>query len=155
MEWDAVSLYRSYNLFSSPFSLAVANVHANRLSEFNHPLHLRLLRRAPPIAIVLPTVHSELQFDRCSSEREALQAAIAQEPVLILPDSKLPFVVHVDASGFAAGAVLHQDQGRGLLAISRLARGWASVSPHPTSFSIRHISISAWTHRTHPKQQRT
>ena len=35
-------------------------------------------------------------------------------PVLVLPDPTLPYVLHTDASGFAIGAVLQQDQGEGL-----------------------------------------
>ena len=35
-------------------------------------------------------------------------------PVLVIPDPELPFMVTTDASDFAAGAVLSQDQGQGL-----------------------------------------
>src|SRR6476660_9293061 len=45
-----------------------------------------------------------------------------RHPVLILPDPKLPFVVHTDASGFAVGAVLMQDQGKGLQPIAYLSK---------------------------------
>ena len=42
--------------------------------------------------------------------------------ILILPDPNLPFVVHTDASGFAVGAVLQQDQGKGLQPIAFLSK---------------------------------
>ena len=53
---------------------------------------------------------------------DALKAAIAAGPVLVLPDPKLPFVVHTDASGFATGAVLQQDQGHGLQPVAYLSK---------------------------------
>ena len=34
--------------------------------------------------------------------------------ILLLPDPKLPFVLNCDASGYAIGATLQQDQGNGL-----------------------------------------
>jgi hypothetical protein len=43
-----------------------------------------------------------------------LKQAIMTAPVLINPDHKLPFTVVTDASGFAVGAALCQDQGNGL-----------------------------------------
>ena len=49
-----------------------------------------------------------------------LKAAIGASPVMILPDQSLPYVVHTDASGFATGAVLQQDQGNGLQPIAYL-----------------------------------
>jgi hypothetical protein len=52
----------------------------------------------------------------------ALKDAMQRHPVLILPDPKLPFVVHTDASGFAVGAVLMQDQGKGLQPIAYLSK---------------------------------
>ena len=53
---------------------------------------------------------------------QALKDAMQRHPVLILPDPKLPFVVHTDASGFAVGAVLMQDQGKGLQPIAYLSK---------------------------------
>ena len=53
---------------------------------------------------------------------KTLKAAMQQDPVLILPDPKLPFVVHTDASGYALGAVLMQDQGKGMQPIAYLSK---------------------------------
>ena len=50
--------------------------------------------------------------------KQALQVA----PVLALPDPNLPYVVHSDASGFATGAVLMQDQGKGLQPIAFMSK---------------------------------
>eukprot|EP00884_Botryococcus_braunii_P000310 jgi/Botrbrau1/1027/Bobra.0076s0001.1 len=44
----------------------------------------------------------------------ALKDLVSSPPCLLMPDLDKPFVVHVDASGFAVGAVLQQDQGQGL-----------------------------------------
>ncbi len=46
---------------------------------------------------------------------DALKLAIRTGPVLALPDPSLPFIVHTDASGFAVGAVLSQQQSDGAL----------------------------------------
>ena len=53
---------------------------------------------------------------------DKLKHALVSGPVLALPDDSLPFVVHTDASGFATGAVLMQDQGQGLRPISYLSK---------------------------------
>jgi hypothetical protein len=59
---------------------------------------------------------------RQQSSFDKLKHALQHGPVLALPDEKLPFVVHTDASGFATGAVLMQDQGQGLRPISYLSK---------------------------------
>jgi hypothetical protein len=67
----------------------------------------------------------QAKFQWTSKEESAFRAlkeAIAASPVLILPDSSKPFVVHTDASGFAIGAVLQQDQGSGLQPIAYLSK---------------------------------
>ena len=39
---------------------------------------------------------------------------VSSPPCLLMPDLDKPFVLHVDASGYAVGAVLQRDQGHGL-----------------------------------------
>ena len=53
---------------------------------------------------------------------DALKLAVSQHPVLILPDPSRPYVVTTDASGFAVGASLSQDQGNGLQPIAFLSK---------------------------------
>ena len=43
-----------------------------------------------------------------------LQEALCAAPVLAIPDPKLPYTLHIDASGYALGGVLQQDAGEGL-----------------------------------------
>jgi hypothetical protein len=43
-----------------------------------------------------------------------LKDLVSSPPCLLMPDLEKPFVLHVDASGYALGAVLQQDQGHGL-----------------------------------------
>jgi hypothetical protein len=42
-----------------------------------------------------------------------IKASLTSAPTLILPDHSLPYRIHTDASNFALGAVLMQDQGNG------------------------------------------
>jgi len=68
---------------------------------------------------------SRIKFEWTHKEQKAFDAikcAMASAPVLIMPDPSLPFVVHTDASGFAVGAVLMQDQGKGLQPIAYLSK---------------------------------
>lgn len=66
-----------------------------------------------------------VKFEWGPEQEEAfrsLKQAVVQGPVLVLPDTKLPFIVHTDASGFATGAVLSQDQGKGPQPIAFLSK---------------------------------
>ena len=82
-----------------------------------------------------------------------LKAAIVQGPVLILPDPSLPFVVHTDASGFAVGAVLQQDQGKGLQPIAFLSKKMADAETrypvHEQELLAIIQALSAWRHYLH------
>lgn len=52
----------------------------------------------------------------------ALKEACTSAPVLVTPDCTLPFEVFTDASNFALGAVLLQNQGKGLQPVAYLSR---------------------------------
>src|SRR3569623_1876157 len=53
---------------------------------------------------------------------EEVKRVMASGPVLISPDFSKPFVLHTDASGFAIGCVLQQDQGKGLQPVEYFSR---------------------------------
>ena len=60
--------------------------------------------------------HKDTPFIWTSQAMEAfedLKNRMITAPVLCIPDPKLPFTVTTDASDFAVGAVLMQDQGQG------------------------------------------
>lgn len=51
-----------------------------------------------------------------------LKRLVTEAPCLVIADPSLPFVIHTDASDFALGGVLMQDQGRGLQPVAYLSR---------------------------------
>ena len=53
---------------------------------------------------------------------ETLKNAISTAPILIAPDDSKPYVVNTDASGFAVGAALSQDQGKGLQPVAFMSK---------------------------------
>jgi transposase InsO family protein len=53
---------------------------------------------------------------------EELKEALTTAPVLVSPNPMLPYEVYTDASNFALGAVLLQNQGRGLQPVAYLSR---------------------------------
>jgi transposase InsO family protein len=71
--------------------------------------------------------------------RQLIALAVAQ-PVLILPDPNLPYVVHTDASGFATGAVLQQDQGSGLQPIAYMSK---KMMPAETRYPVHEQELLA------------
>lgn len=95
----------------------------------------------------------ETKFEWAAPQEAAfrqLKAAIAKEPVLILPDPKRPFVVHVDASGFATGAVLQQDHGHGLQPIAYLSKKMLDAETrypiHEQELLAIIVALKAWRH---------
>ena len=66
-------------------------------------------------AFLTGLLHKDKDFDWQQAEQQAfdqLKLALTTAPVLILPDSDKPFIITTDASDFAIGAVLSQDQGK-------------------------------------------
>jgi hypothetical protein len=93
------------------------------------------------------------RFDWSASAEAAFQqlkAALAKEPILVLPDPNVPYVVNTDASGFAIGAVLQQDQGRGLQPIAFLSKKMLDAETrypvHEQELLAIIHALTAWRH---------
>jgi len=94
-----------------------------------------------------------VKFD-WSARRQAafvtLKQALQSAPVLALPDPSLPYVVHTDASGFATGAVLMQDQGKGLQPIAFMSKKMLDAETrypvHEQELLAIINSLSNWRH---------
>jgi hypothetical protein len=87
-----------------------------------------------------------VRFEWTASHQQAfitLKQAMQSAPVLALPDPTLPFVVHTDASGFAVGAVLMQDQGKGLQPIAFLSK---KMLPAETRYPVHEQELLAIIH---------
>ena len=65
---------------------------------------------ASPLTELLQKDRSFEWGERQQKAFDELKKAVSQQPVLILPDPSKPYVVTTDASGFAVGAWLGQDQ---------------------------------------------
>jgi hypothetical protein len=84
---------------------------------------------------------------------EQLKQAIASAPVLVTPDESLPYVVVADASGFAVGAALCQDQGKGLQPIAFLSK---KMLPAEKNYPVHEqellaivVALREWRHYLH------
>ena len=91
--------------------------------------------------------------DRQEQSFRQLKRAIVEGPVLILPDPNLPFVVHTDASGYAVGAVLQQDQGHGLQPIAFLSKKMLDAETrypvHEQELLAIITALQSWRHYLH------
>lgn len=81
---------------------------------------------------------------------ERLKRGLATAPVLALPDVTLPFVIHSDSSSKAVGAVLQQDQGRGLQPLGYMS---AMLLPAERAYPVHEQemlaivrALSQWRH---------
>ena len=79
----------------------------------------------------------------CQAAFVRLKSALQDGPVLALPDPSRPFVVHTDASGFAVGAVLMQDQGKGFQPIAFLSK---KMLPAETRYPVHEQELLAIIH---------
>ena len=84
---------------------------------------------------------------------DSLKFAVSSAPVLSLPDESLPFVVTTDASGFAVGATLSQDHGKGLQPIAFLSH---KLNPAECNYPVHEqellaviLALKEWRHYLH------
>lgn len=87
---------------------------------------------------------------------ESLKQAISTAPVLTVADDSLPYVVTADASGFAVGATLSQDQGKGLQPIAFLSH---RMNEHEQHYPVHEQELLAiitalkeWRHYLHGRK---
>ena len=114
----------------------------------------KFIRNFSAIATPLTELTKEtVKFDWTAAQQASfvqLKAAMQSAPVLALPDPTLPFVVHVDASGFATGAVLQQDQGKGLQPIAYLSKKMLDAETrypvHEQELLAIIVALKSWRH---------
>ena len=82
------------------------------------------------------TTHTELAF-------QLLKEHMSRAPVLCIPDPNLSFVVTTDASDFAVGAVLSQDQGQGPQPVAFISR---KINPHERNYAAHEKETLAIMH---------
>jgi hypothetical protein len=82
------------------------------------------------------TNHTQEAFDQ-------LKQGMTTTPVLCIPDPALPFTVTTDASDFAVGAVLSQDQGQGPQPVAFISR---KMNPHERNYAAHEKETLAIMH---------
>lgn len=79
-----------------------------------------------------------------------IKRLVSSPPCLLMPDLNKPFVVHVDASGFALGAVLQQDHGKGLQPIAfesrKLQPPERNLAPYDRELLALVHALLKWKH---------
>ena len=99
---------------------------------------------------------NEVRFVWTSVEQEAfdaLKTALMNGPILIVPNDDLPYTVTTDASGFAIGASLCQDHGRGLQPVAfmshRMTGAQMNYPVHEQELLALMDSLKEWRHHLH------
>jgi hypothetical protein len=62
----------------------------------------------------------------CQKAMDTMKDSLVKEPLLIYPDFTKPFIVQTDASGFAMGAVISQEVGKGVQPIAYASKALLS-----------------------------
>ena len=87
---------------------------------------------------------------------ETLKQQLGSAPVLLLADPKRPYIIHCDASGYAVGACLMQDQGNGLQPVSyissKMKPAEANYAPHEKELLALVYACTKWRHYLHNGQ---
>ena len=68
---------------------------------------------------------------------------MTEAPVLCIPNEELPFTVTTDASDFAVGAVLSQDQGQGLQPVAFIS---CKMNIHELNYAVHEKETLAIMH---------
>jgi hypothetical protein len=131
----------------------------------------RFVRNFSAIALPLTELtrnvtRQKLELSWGAKEQKAfveLQKALQSTPVLVLPDPAREFVVHCDASGYAVGAVLQQDHGKGLQPVAFMSKKMVGAETrypvHEQELLAIVSALTTWRHylegATHPVRVRT
>jgi hypothetical protein len=97
-------------------------------------------------AALTALLHKDKPFKWDHEEKDAfnrLKQQLTEAPVLLLPDPTKSFVVTTDASDFAIGAVLSQNQGRGEQPIAYESR---KMSPAELNYPVHEKELLAIVH---------
>ena len=82
-----------------------------------------------------------------------LKHIMTHAPVLIVPDISLPFTVTTDASGYAVGATLSQDQGKGLQPVAFMSKKMLAAERnypvHEQELLAIVCALREWRHYLH------
>ena len=124
--------------------LGLAGYYRNFVSQFS--------AIAAPITLLL---HKDQPFIWTTEQQKAfdtLKHSITSAPVLILPerDGTRPYVIATDASGFAVGATLMQDQGQGLQPLAFMSKKMLDAERnypvHEQELLAIIVALKAWEH---------
>ena len=99
---------------------------------------------------------NDVEFNWSKAQQTAfdtLKKAITSAPILISPDPTKPYVVITDASGFAAGAILQQDHGKGLQPIAFMSKKLNAAENnypvHEQELLAIILALREWRHYLH------
>jgi hypothetical protein len=113
----------------------------------------RFIRCYSDLALPLTNLTGDVEWKWGEVEQkafDALKGHLSTTPVLALADTTKPFVIHTDASGFAVGAVLMQDQGRGLQPVSFISQKMSAAernyAPHEQELLALVYACGLWRH---------
>ena len=87
---------------------------------------------------------------------DELKSALMSGPVLIIPDDTLPYTVRVDASGYAVGATLSQDHGRGQQPVAfmshKMNAAQLNYPVHEQELLAMMYALAEWRHHLHGRR---
>ncbi len=101
-------------------------------------------------------IKKDIEFKWTETEQSSmnkLKQAIISAPILVAPNPQFPYMLSTDASGFAVGATLAQNQGNGLQPVSFLSR---KLNPAERNYAVHEQELLAvvyalreWRHYLH------